>query len=79
MTPSYEPVRPRTEPERRNERLGFALRSLAAELVDERRKVAELRRNVAELKSQLESVQPTPGGNHPGLSGAESRPAPRSA
>jgi hypothetical protein len=79
MTPSYDPVLPRTEPERRAERLGFALRSLAGELVDERRKVAELRRKVAELKSRLDSVQATSGGNDAELSGAESRPAPRSA
>lgn len=37
---------------------GDALRGLAADLVDERRKVAELRREVAQLRSQLESVQP---------------------
>ena len=43
MTPSDDPTLPRTQPEFRAERLGYALRSLAAELVDERRKVAELR------------------------------------
>ena len=47
----------RTAPELRAERLAFALRSLAAELVDERRKVAELRREVARLSAQLESLR----------------------
>ena len=77
MTPSYERVVARTEPERRAEQLGFALRSLAAELVDERRKVAALRRKVAELNSLLESAQATPGGTHAELDGAKRGPAPR--
>jgi len=47
-----------TEPERRAQRLGFALRSLAAELVDERRKVARLRQEVAQLTARLESLSP---------------------
>ena len=60
MTPSDAPSLPRTElprtePEFRAERLGFALRSLAADLVDERHKVAALRREVAELKARLKS------------------------
>ena len=46
---------PTSEPEFRAERLGMALRGLAAELVNERRKVARLRREVAELQSQLAS------------------------
>jgi hypothetical protein len=46
---------PTTDPEFRAERLGMALRGLAAELVDERRKVAQLRQEVAELRSVLES------------------------
>ena len=59
MAPREEPDPPRTEPESRAERLGFALRSLAAELVEERRKAAELRREVTELRSRLKSLQPT--------------------
>ena len=47
----------RTEPEFRAERHGYALRSLAAELVDERHKVAELRREVAELRARLQSLK----------------------
>ena len=54
MTSDHEPVLPRTEPEFRAERLGFALRSLAAELAAERLKVAQLRREIAELVAQLE-------------------------
>ena len=50
---------PGTEFELRAERLGTALRGLAAQLVDERRKVAELRRENRELKAQLERRQPT--------------------
>jgi hypothetical protein len=46
MTPTDEPDLPPTGPELRAERLGFALRGLAAELVDERRKVAQLRQQV---------------------------------
>jgi hypothetical protein len=46
-----------TRTEFRAERLGSALRGLAAELVDERRKVAELRREVAVLKSRLASAR----------------------
>jgi hypothetical protein len=41
MTREYGPVSPMTEPELRAQRLGSALRGLAAELVDERRKVAQ--------------------------------------
>ena len=57
MVPSDTPDLPRTEPEFRAERLGYALRSLAAELVDERHKVAQLRREVAELRARLESLK----------------------
>lgn len=46
---------PTTQSEFRAERLGIALRVLGAELVTERRKVAELRREVASLRSQLDS------------------------
>jgi uncharacterized coiled-coil protein SlyX len=53
-----EPALSRTEPEFRARQLGSALRGLAAELVDERRTVAELRREIAELKSRLKSLQP---------------------
>lgn len=55
MTPSDAPSLPRTESEFRAERLGYALRSLAADLVDEQHKVAALRREVAELKARLKS------------------------
>ena len=48
VTTGTEPYRPLSDPESRAERLGFALRGLAAELVDERRKVARLCREVAE-------------------------------
>lgn len=63
MTAEDEPELPRTRPEVHAERLGFALRSLAAELVDERRKVAQLRREVADLRARLESLEPTQGGD----------------
>ena len=62
MNPSEAPNLPRTEPEFRAQRLGHALRSLAADLVDERQKVAALRREVAELKARLDSLkEPSPG------------------
>lgn len=55
LRPSVPPLGlPRTDPGFRAERLGTALRGLAAELVDERRKVAQLRQEVAELRSMLE-------------------------
>ena len=56
MTPTDEPDPPPTGPELRAERLGFALRGLAAELVDERRKVAQLRQQV-ELQAQLDVAE----------------------
>ena len=56
MTPTDEPDLPPTGPELRAERLGFALRGLAAELVDERRKVAQLRQQV-ELQAQLDVAE----------------------
>ena len=53
---STDPIgRARTKPELRAERLGTALRGLATELVEERRKVAQLRREIKQLKAQLES------------------------
>jgi uncharacterized coiled-coil protein SlyX len=61
VTPDHEPVLPRTEPEFRAERLGFALRGLAAELAAERRTVAQLRREIADLVAQLESRDPSQG------------------
>jgi len=57
MTPTDEPDLPPTGPELRAERLGFALRGLAAELVDERRKVAQLRQQVANLQAQLDVAE----------------------
>ncbi len=66
MTPSDAPNLRRTEREFRAERLGYALRSLAADLVDQRHKVAELRREVAELRARLESLkEPHPVPNEP--------------
>ena len=59
MTPTHEPDLPRTRLEVRAERLGFALRDLAAELVDERRKVAQLRQQVADLQAEVESLKQT--------------------
>jgi hypothetical protein len=58
MTSDDEPDLPRIGSELRAQKLGFALRSLAVELVDERRKVAQLRREVADLKARLESLEP---------------------
>jgi hypothetical protein len=55
MTSDDEPGLPRIGSEIRAERLGFALRSIAVELVDERRKVAQLRREVADLRARLAS------------------------
>jgi hypothetical protein len=59
MTPDDEPDLLRIGSELRARRLGFALRSLAAELVEERGKVAQLRREIADLRAQLESLEPT--------------------
>ena len=59
MTHRAEPAPARTDRDSRARRLGFALRDLAADLVDERRTVAELRRSVAELRSRLAAVQAT--------------------
>ena len=56
MTTGIAPHRPLSGPECRAERLGFALRDLAAELVDERRKVARLRRDAAELTARVERL-----------------------
>ena len=50
----------RTESEFQAERLGIALRGLAGELIDERRKVAELRREITRLRSQLASLTSSP-------------------
>ena len=57
MTSEDDPATPTTQPEVRAQRLGSALRGLAAELVDERRKVTELRREIAELKARLEGLE----------------------
>lgn len=77
MTPEDEPELPRTKPEVHAERLGFALRSLAAELVEERQKVAELRREVAELTARLESRhQATQRRDQPEAGGADGTAGP---
>jgi len=52
---------PRTDTEFRAERLGMALRGLAADLVAERRKVTDLRREIAGLRAQLASLAPAVG------------------
>ena len=70
MTSQEQPGLPGTEFELRAERLGTALRGLAAQLVDERGKVAELRRENAELKAQLERRQPPQGDEPPRRSGS---------
>ena len=57
---SDAPNLPGTEPEFRAQRLGYALRGLAADLVDERHKVAALRREVAELRARLKSLKEPP-------------------
>ena len=57
MTTRHDhPDLPRAEPEFRALRLGFALNSLAAELVAERRKVAQLRKELRQLKARLEAA-----------------------
>ena len=63
---------PTTEPEFRAERLGMALRGLAAELVSERRKVAGLRREVAELRSRLASEMRSQGADDAATAGGGS-------
>ena len=63
-----------TERELRAHQLGSALRGLAAELVEERRKVADLRREVAELRQRLEALQKAQGSEDAEAGGAGSRP-----
>jgi hypothetical protein len=57
MTSENDPGTPTTQSELRAQRLGSALRGLAAELVDERRKVAQLRREIADLKARLGALE----------------------
>jgi hypothetical protein len=45
-----------SEPDSKAQRLGYALRSLAAELVTERQRTAALERENAELKARLEAL-----------------------
>lgn len=62
--PRQARLSPTTEYELRAQRLGSALRGLATELVDERRRVARLRLEIAGLKARLEaleSARPGPG------------------
>ena len=54
---------PRTAPEPRAERLGVELRARTAEVAEERRQVAQLRRRLAEQDALLESSQPTHRGD----------------
>ena len=70
-THQHHPDLPRTEPEFRAQRLGFALNGLAAELVAERRKVAELRKELGQLEAQLESRRPTEGRDRPESAGSQ--------
>jgi hypothetical protein len=63
MTPDDKPDLPTIGSELRAQRLGFALRSLAADLVDERRKSAHPRREIADLRARLASLEQTPGGD----------------
>ncbi len=77
MTPDDEPDLPRIGSELRARRLGFALRSLATELVEERRKVAQLRREIADLRARLESLEPMQGGDQAASRAAGGRPGAR--
>jgi hypothetical protein len=77
MTPDDEPDLPRIGSELRARRLGFALRSLATELVEERRKVAQLRREIADLRARLESLEPMQGGDQAASRAGASRPGAR--
>ena len=72
-TPHHYLDVPRTEREFRAQRLGFALNSLAAELVAERRKVAQLRRELAQLKARLESGRTTEGEDRRDPAGSQAR------
>ena len=63
----------RTELDLRAQQLGSALRGLAADLVDERSKVAHLHREVAELRERLGAVQRAQGSADPDPGGAGSR------
>jgi hypothetical protein len=71
MTFEDDPATPTTQSEVRAQRLGSALRGLAAELVDERRKVAQLRREIADLKARLEALESA----RPGPRDSEGPPA----
>ena len=74
MTPDEEPDLLRIGSELRARRLGFALRGLAAELVEERRKVAELRRENADLRARLKSLEePTQNGGSAASRALDSR------
>ena len=63
MAPDDEPDLPRIGSELRARRLGVALRGIAVELVEERRKVALLRREIADLRARLEALESTQGGD----------------
>jgi hypothetical protein len=66
MTSEDDPATPTTQSEVPVQRLGSALRGLAAELVDERRKVAQLRQEIADLKARLKALEPPrPGPRDP--------------
>jgi hypothetical protein len=60
MTLSEEPHRPQSDHEFRAERLGYALRRLAADLVEARRDAMQLRRENDELRSELERHRARP-------------------
>ena len=75
MTPDHphHPELPRTEHEFRAQRLGFALNGLAAELVAERQKVLQLRRELAQLNARLESTRTTEGRDRADAAGSRPR------
>ena len=62
---SHDHDLPRSEPEFRAQRLGFALKGLAAELVAERQKVVQLRRELRQLKARPEYRPTTEGEARP--------------
>ena len=71
MTPHHDHHDlPRTEPEFRAQRLGFALNGLATELVAERRKVIQLQRELAQLNARLQCGRTTEAEGHARPSGA---------
>ena len=73
MTPHDHLDLPRSESEFRAQRLGFALKGLAAELVAERQKVVQLRRELTQLKARPEYRRTTEGVDRPEAAGSSAR------